>query len=241
MPGIFTFGISNPFNFTFRARPKPNESDSGASNGAKALVLSPMRDTGKIGICGTLAKLPIELRFLVYKNVLRCEYNIRHANDFLGPNPPIMAEEAKHIEAIDSALLRTCRTIYGEAITVLYGKNRFHFYTPSEIQHFGHARLENKPFGCYCVANRYLTPGYSAPYGRLTMIHNLNLRIGFKPTGNVKDIHRIWSSWCNFFYSPEGQDQLVGFPALRRLALDFTDWGLKPENASKLRVCRPDF
>ena len=130
MPGIFTFGIFNNFNFTFRARPKPDEP------------------------CGTLAKLPIELRCIIYMNVLNCEMNISQANDFLGPKPPIMAEEAKHIGVIDSALLRTFRTIYHEIIVVLYAFNSFEFDRLGDIQHFAHDGLENKPFGFYCVANR---------------------------------------------------------------------------------------
>ena len=53
------------------------------------------------------------------------------------------------------------------------------------------------------------------------------------------DTARIWSLWCNLFYSPEGQPQLVGFPALKLLVLDFTEWRLNAENESKLRVGRP--
>ena len=53
------------------------------------------------------------------------------------------------------------------------------------------------------------------------------------------DPARIWSSWCDFFYSSEGQPQSVGFPALRVLVLDFTHWKLSAENDSKLRVGRP--
>ncbi|KAM0804048.1 hypothetical protein BDR22DRAFT_642566 [Usnea florida] len=214
MPGIFTFGIFNPFKFTFRARPKPDEP------------------------CGTLAKLPVELRCMVYSNVLNCEMNISQANDFLGPKPPIMAEEAKHIGAIDAALLRTCRTIYHETIVVLYAFNVFEFDRLVDLQHFAHAGLENKPFGFYCVANRSLFPKYSAPYGRLTMIHKLVLRIS--PDRQYRmGTARIWSSWCNLFYSPEGQPRSVGFPALRVLVLDFTEWRLNAENDSKLRVGRP--
>ena len=68
-----------------------------------------------------------------------------------------MAEEAKHIGAIDSALLRTCRTIYRETIVILYAFNSFEFDRLVDLQHFAHAGLENKPFGFYCVANRSLS------------------------------------------------------------------------------------
>ena len=215
MPGIFTFGIFNRFNFTFRARPKPEEP------------------------CGTLAKLSFDLRFLVYENVLNYEKSISQANHFLGPEPPIMAKEAQHIGSIDSALLRTCRTIYSEAIAVLYGGNLFEFHTLRDLQHFAHDGLENKPFGFYCVADRSVSSNYSAPYGRLTMIHRLILRVKSDYNLIRIDRARIWSSWCDFFYYPKEQPQLVGFPALRRLLLDFSDWALRAENAHKLRVGRP--
>ena len=182
MPGIFTFGIFNLFNFTFRARPKPDEP------------------------C---------LRCMVYMNVLNYEMNISQANDFLGLKPPIMAEEAKHIGAIDSALLRTCRTIYRETIVILYAFNSFEFDRLVDLQHFAHAGLENKPFGFYCVANRSLSPNYSAPYGRLTMIHKLVLRISPESRQYRMGTARIWSSWSHLFYFPEGQPQSFGFPALR--------------------------
>ena len=215
MPGIFTFGISNRFIFTFRARPKPEEP------------------------CGTLSKLPIEIRCIVYMNVLNYEMNISQANDFLGPKPPIMAEEAKHIGAIDCALLRTCRTIYHETIVILYAFNSFEFDKLDDIQHCAHDGLGNKPFGLYCVANRSSSPNYSAPYGRLTMIHKLVLRISPESRQYRIGTARIWSSWCNLFYSHEGQPQSIGFPALRVLFLDFTEWRLNAENDSKLRVGRP--
>ena len=215
MPGIFTFGLFNRFNFTFRARPKPEEP------------------------CGTLTKLPFELRCIVYMNVLNCEMNISQASDVLGPGPPIMAKEAEHIGAIDPALLRTCRTIYSEAITVLYGGNLFEFLTLSGIQHFAHDGLENKPFGFYCVANRSLSPNYSAPCGRLTMVHKLILRFRIGCNLRCTDTASIWSSWCDFFYPPKEQPQLVGFPALRMLLLDFSDWTLRAENPHKIRVGRP--
>ena len=210
MSGIFTFGIFNPFNFTFRARPKPDEP------------------------CGTLAKLPIELRCIVYSNVLNCEMYISQANDYLGLNPPIMAKEAKHIGAIDSALLRTCRTIYHENLVILYAWNSFEFDSLVDLQHFAHAGLENKLFGFYRVANRSLSPKYSAPYGRLTLIQQLVLRISPESRQYRMITAGIWSSWCHLFYTPEGQPQSVGFPALRVLVLDFTEWRLNAEDIPNL-------
>ena len=71
------------------------------------------------------------------------------------------------------------------------------------------------------------------------MIHKLVLRISPESRQYRIGTARIWSSWCEFFYSSEGQPQSVGFPALRVLVLDFTEWRLNAENDSKFRVGRP--
>lgn len=239
MPGIFTFGIPNHFNFTFRAGLKPDNSNSDASSEAKTLVLSPSRGMGNTDSCGILTRLSLEIRIMVYTNVLKSERIIRQAHNFLGRHPPIMAADARHLEAIDSALLRTCRTIYREAIRVLYGTNRFRFRSPSEIHEFAHVGMTTTPFGFYCTASGPSSAVRNAPCGRLTMIRSLTLRISSGSIGG--DRKEIWSSWCDFFYPPEGQDQSVGFPALEHLTLDFGDWDLDAGNASKLRVSGPYF
>ena len=118
---------------------------------------------------------------------------------------------------------------------ILYAMNWFEFDKLGDIQHFAHDGLGNKPFGFYCVANRSLSPDdYSAPYGRLAMIHKLVSRLGSESRQYRMDAARIWLLWCSLFYSPKGQPQSVGFPALRVLVLDFTEWRLNAENDSKL-------
>ena len=265
MPQMFTFGIPNYFQFTFRHGPRtPSRADetvdvesdlkdntgSDTSNQVKALVSSPSEGTYlptknvvktlvsspsfitrsiASSPCGTLGKLPLELRTMVYKRVLKFDKCIRHAPKFLDRHPPILAEEATHIEAIDAALLRTCRTVYQEAVHILYGMNRFNFRKPEDIEKFAHFGLGNTPFGYYRTASEPLSTVGNAPYGRLTMIRLLNLRFNGGRSAS-------WSSWCEFFYPPEKQGQMVGFPALEWLSLDLRDWGLESEDASKIRV-----
>ena len=184
--------------------------------------------------CGTLGKLPLELRNMVYKKVLMYDRGIRQANRFLNGHLPIMAEESRYIEAIDATLLRTSRAIYQEAISILYGKNLFIFRKSKDIEDFAHLGLRNTPFGFYRTPNGTASAGDKAPYGRLTMICSLDLSIAHKCVGD--DRKKIWSFWYDFFYPPEEQEQLIGFPALRRLCLDFTDWRLNAEESSQVRV-----
>ena len=256
MPGIFTFRIPSYFNFNFRAGPNvpslkdqtldiessPNgNADFEAINEAETLVPLPSHSTKNLesSPCGTLNKFPLELRVMVYMNVLRSEKNIKQAHRFLGPHPPIMADDAIYIEAIDAALLRTCRAIYREGILVLYGKNRFHFRRPNDIKEFAHLGLRNKPFGFHGIASRPQSALCDAPRGRLTMIRFLSLRMSSENNQGL-DRKNLWSQWCDFFYPSEEQEKLVGFPALERLVLDFTDWGLQVGDPYKVRV-RPNF
>ena len=218
MPQMFTFGIPNYFQFTFRRGPKTPVSLQSFGGGTS----SP---------CGTLGKLPLELRTMVYRKVLRYEkWCIQEAQEFMDRHPPIMAGEAPYLEDNDAFLLRTCRTVYQEAVHILYGGNAFSFSKPEDIEKFAHFGMGNTPFGYYRTASESPSAVGDAPYGRLTMIRSLDLMFnGAQSTS--------WSSWCNFFYPPEKQPQSIGFPALERLCLDFSDWGLRAEDASKIRVC----
>lgn len=209
-----------------------------ARNELKTVVFSPSCGTSTgntasspcspCGPCGTLSRLPLEIRIMVYSRVLKFDKYIRQAHRFLDRYPPIMAEEVKHIEAIDAALLRTCRTVYHETVHVLYGMNRFHFRKPRDIEKFAHVGLGRRPFGWYRTVSE------PAPCGRLTMIRFMTLRMSSECVGD--DRKQLWSSWCDFFYPSKEQDQLVGFPALEWLALDLTDWALTAGDAAKVRV-----
>ena len=122
---MFTFGIPNYFCFTFRAGPtaprladenvnmepiSDSEARNNAKNGVHALSLA--HGTGSIDPlvsqpCGTLDRLPPELRIIIYTNVLQFGGNLKQAHTFLGRHPPIKTEDGIHIEVIGSTLLRT--------------------------------------------------------------------------------------------------------------------------------------
>lgn len=253
MPGMFTFGIPNFFDFTFRAGPQLPRLARGITNvesnslddtnceantkEIKAIAHLPSHCTGNAvsSPCGTFNKLPLEIRIMVYVRVLVYEdYYIRNPHKFLGQRRPILTEGSEYIEAIDAALLRTSKAIYREAIRILYSKNRFYFRKPSDITEFAHAGLGATPFGVYSITHKPSSVVNDAPYSRLTMIQRLNLRLSCENDGD--DLHKLWSYWFDFIYPPEKQDQVIEFPVLECLSLDFMDWKLHGGIASKIRV-----
>ena len=210
--------------------------ESDANKDVRAVTSSPSDSTGDTDStsCGTLEKLPGEVRNMIYSHVLRYDFHISLPHRFLGRYMPIRAEEAKHVLAIDAALLRTCKDIYSETIHILYGSNCFVFFHPSDMKEFAHTGLGATPFGSY---NKKSTPSdaiSNARYGRLAMVQHVIVSFCNGMPGNNTE---QCSSWFDFFYPPEKQDQLVGFPALLRLTLDFTQWQLDRQDASEIRVC----
>ena len=250
---MFTFAVPNVFNCIFRAGSSladctidgkwssTGNKDSSASQDVRAVVSPPPHSTGNPDSSpyGTLSKLPWELRNMIYRNVLIAEEIITRPHRFLGPQPSIQVEDSKHVQVIDAALLRTCKAIYHDAIRILYGRNGFRFFNPSDVEDFAHLGLGSIPFGLYGGIGESASAADNAPYGRLTMIQCMWLRLSSENDGD--DLQKVWSFWSDFFYPPEKQDHLVGFPALKQLVLDLRDWKLDAGCASKIRVCRTAF
>ena len=252
MSGMLIFGVPNIFNFTFRAGSQltglssgtiddesslSNNMHSKSSKELGAIASSPSHGAGKPSPspCGTLSNLPREVRNMIYTEVMKYRMNISRPHRFLGRQPSILAKECKYLQGIDAALLRTCKAIYHEAVDILYGKNKFYFSKPSDIEDFAHLGLGNMPFGFYGAISKCASAVNTAPWGRLTMIRRLSLKLGSENNGD--DLQKVWSLWSDFLYPAEKQDQLLEFPALDWLALDLTDWKLNAKDASKVRVC----
>ena len=159
---------------------------------------------------------------MIYMNVLIYKKYIKRAHEFLGYDLTIQAEDGPHLEVIDAALLRTCRAVYHSAVGVLYGMNTFHFTKPSDVKKFAHFGLGATSFGCYRSFGGPSLAVNNSPFGRFTMVCVLQLKLshGKDYYGDPK---KIWSWWSDVFYSSK-EDQLIGFPALEWLSLDFTDW-----------------
>ena len=221
MPAFFTLEITNYLNVVKKSHTSLPPQGTGITDSSHY---------------GTLNKLSAEVRVMVYMNVLKFERTIKQPHRFLGRHPPMMAEAGKHIEVIDAALLRTCRAVYHDAVGILYGVNRFEFRQPRDIEEFAHVGLGKTSFGFYRTVNEPSHAVQNSPYGRLTMIRSMTLKLSSRNKGDDDELKSVLTSWSDFFYPPEERDQLVGFPALERLVLDLKDWELLDGDAHKLRV-----
>ena len=209
----------------------------GASEEARLIAPLPSHgiDNKSTSPCGPLDKFPLEVRNMIYSNVLKYHEKISRPHRFLGCQPSILARDSKHLEVIDAALLRTCKAIYYEAIQILYGENQFQFFKPKDIENFAHLGLGTIPFGFCGTTSKPSSPVINAPYGRLTMIRRMTFKLRYRDAAD--SLKKVWSVWSGFFNPPEKQGHSVGFPALERLTLDLMDWELERPGASKIRVC----
>lgn len=136
------------------------------------------------------------------------------------------------ISDIDSAILRTCRAVYTEALHILYEENTFHFSEGSAIKRFKSKNLSSK---------QGLSP--KTPYGRLALIRCVSLNITSNSLyGDVIDRRKwIWDYWMDSFFSeersipPYGSICDVGFPSLQKATLDFTDWQFDADEGIRVR------
>ena len=245
LPGLANGTINGESSSTGNKNPKARKGIKAhkgikARKDIKAIASSSIHGTGNTDSlpCGTLSKVPREVRNMIYTNVIVIELheNILRRHRFLGRQPCILAQDSKHLQSVDAALLRTCKAIYHEAIRILYGKNSFYFLKPSDIEDFAHLGLGSIPFGFYGAISKSASVVKNAPYGRLTMIQRLSLRLSSENSRD--DLQKVWSFWSDFLYPAEKQDHLLGFPALGSLGLDLTDWKLNAGDASEIRVSR---
>ena len=83
----------------------------------------------------------MELRILVWTDVLVSSRDIANAHMFMRPREPLRVTNCPPIEDIDAVLLRTCRAIYEETLPILYANNRFVFYHTNQITEFAFGNL----------------------------------------------------------------------------------------------------
>ena len=88
----------------------------------------------------------MELRTLVWIDVLASSESIANAHRFMRLQEPLVVANFPPAKDIDAALLRTCRAIYEEPFPILYGNNCFVFYHTSQIIEFAFGKLYF-PFG----------------------------------------------------------------------------------------------
>ncbi|KAL8692283.1 MAG: hypothetical protein Q9218_002652 [Villophora microphyllina] len=217
-----------PMKLKSKQLPTPPTSDSSGTPTKKAL---------------SFQTLPSEIRSMIYDELLVSAQCIKKPHKLVCNKKSIMLDSIKPIKDIDSAILRVCRSIYYEALPVLYGNNTFEFCKPRKLRDFSHAGLDRRltKFGLR-----------EAETGRFTLIRSIILRLGHdrKPyiwqhhATQAPDRKKLWSHWYQYFFN-EGDNRSEydwsiipclshNFPALDRLVLDFTDWQLGDQDAIRV-------
>ncbi|KAK3178895.1 hypothetical protein OEA41_001032 [Lepraria neglecta] len=183
---------------------------------------------------GLFGKLPVEIREAIWALLLFLPSPngmIKDAYKLIGDWESIRKSAIPVIDVVKSGILRTSRAILAETLPVLYGDNTFYFSSARDIVEFGHRGIETD----------YRTHFATQPaiYGRNSMVRLAYLKISALDGRFYRDVDKendhIWSEWRDFFTS-EILYRPMGFPALERLVLDFTDWRLTAAESSALTV-----
>lgn len=211
--------------------------------------------------------LPFELRRLIYLHLLTTPKPI-HGGELLEDArttiivpavvPPILDL------SISAAILRTCRSIYTEALPILYQENCFLFSKVSMLLIFRVKGLvisrtpgdvpikRSKSMLQYLDSISTHDFAFNAePQGRLCLLRNVHLR--FRYPGRAPSLRGMRSPlrddldwvggftdpWSDFLNEERYADDVAGyvtFPALKNLVLDFSDWELKPCEGLRIRI-----
>ena len=181
---------------------------------------------------GLFGKLPLEIREAIWALLLL----LPSRNDMIDAYKLVCDREsirkrAIPIDIVKLGILQTSRAIYAETLPMLYGHNTFYFSSSRDIVEFGHRGIEKN----------YITHFATQPsiYGRNSMVRLAYLKI----SGLFAELYidfeyendHIWIEWRDFFTS-NVHYRPMGFPALERLVLDFTDWRFTDEESSALPV-----
>lgn len=86
--------------------------------------------------------LPLEIKHMIYRELLVSKQPIRKPHKLVCNKRSIMLDSVQPVKDIDSSILRVSRTVYQEALPVLYGKNTFEFCKPRKLRDFSHAGLD---------------------------------------------------------------------------------------------------
>lgn len=169
---------------------------------------------------------------MIYRQLLVSKEPIRGADRLIGDNVAVLLTEYKPIIDIDSAILRTCRTVYTEALRVLYEQNTFHFSDAAAVRRFRDTNL---------LPDQALS--LNTRYGRLALIRCVSLKITNNPSYVESSSRRresIWKAWMDNFFSEDRSPYClarnVGFPALQKVKLDFTDWQFQADEGIRVRI-----
>lgn len=84
---------------------------------------------------------------MIFHHLLTTPEPIEKPHKHLGSKETALLDNYKPIPQIDSAILRTCRIIYSEALPILYGQNTFEFSSANAIRSFQSKSLIGYPLG----------------------------------------------------------------------------------------------
>ena len=192
---------------------------------------SPLPTATPLGLFG---KLPLEIRVAIWALLLILPSPndmIKDAYKLVGDRESIRKSAIPIIDIVKSGILQTSRAIYAETLPMLYGDNTFYFSRTRDIMEFGHCGIEKN----------YRTHFATQPaiYGRNSIVRLVYLKISGLGGQFYSDVDKendhIWTEWRDFFTS-KVRYRRMGFPALERLVLDFTDWRLTAAESSALTV-----
>ena len=156
----FRFGFGEYFNFSFTFGQPPASKDTSSNldcvdgiwcrNAQHQDIKSrgkPRSSNAATDHC-ILFKIPTEIRFMIYKELLVSECRIKNAGRYLGYTETPMLSGRKRIADIDATITRTCRAVYDETMPVLYGQNVFLFEKPDDIKDFKRKGLKRSRETC---------------------------------------------------------------------------------------------
>ena len=167
-------------------------------------------------------ELPTEILDAFFIELLVKPETIFQAHKLLGTEQ-VMESQCSRIKGLEPAILRTCRSIYLQALPILYGHNAFRFDSGDSLTEFAHKGLNGKFFF------------QNARYGRLTMIRYVAIQLGNAGRHRIRDRNTLWRHWDSTL-TPDDYRDTVGFPSLLRIGLDFSDWELGPSDEHEINV-----
>ena len=178
---------------------------------------------------------------MIYRHLLVSAEPIVGAEKLIGDQTAVLLRNYHPIPDIDATILRTCRAVYEEGVNILYRWNKFHFSDSRAIKIFKETHL----------LSRSCLPPQIKYYGRLALLRSVSLKIAHPNGADMMNLNVrrafIWGTWLTEFFSVEGRlnryssAYQVGFPALEKLRLDFTDWQLAADEGLRVSFHPPIF
>ncbi|KAI4159298.1 MAG: hypothetical protein LQ342_006702 [Letrouitia transgressa] len=206
----------------------PDDQSDSEDLGTEEAITEPVDETIASGQNPAFLNLPIEIRMMIYRQLLVSSTSIDNLREIMGISNSMLPRD----QDFDSAILRVCRQTYFEGHPILYGQNVFLFERGCEVMGF-------RGF-MYGLSRGNIPLGYED--GRLTFLESIIIRLRRKDSLNYSQTTPIeevrasaWSllGW-NAIFDTEGSRDSYSFPGLRSLTIDFTEWHL--DDADEIAV-----